>query len=414
MFGSIYIYLFKIRLFFKYKIIIWKKKKIQNIKFESFRLILNRVFILTFEKFPDHSISEKRSLASIVTKVLLSFDKLENNTTNEFRELYELSLEDIYIKKRISSYYLLSAYYYSGYNSKKNQDLIVSDILTAKKINPKSIHLTRISFLELSRDYKKEFKEIKKEIKVLISDKVKNDKLKLISPIDIDISMFPMILAMFTTLFLLGGFVYVKSLFYWFGINVGDFYTIQDYVSSSIDVISATAMTVFIGIVSMAFGLSSAIDENIYDEHVGRKRKRNFIWPIIVISSLVGGALSFYQIGRIPSLYFYPISFILAFYLSFDAPFWKYIKNRNSIGIIFFISLVFFINLGFVVKDKIENIVFDENKKNYEINFFEGYEGLESMSYFTGNSNFIFLMSDSKDDIMVFPRRSIKQIKIKR
>lgn len=413
MFKKIYLILAKLNILLIYNGERWRRKKVGKIMVDSIPLVLDRVFILSFEIFPEKMLSENKALASSVSKKLFSFDGKETYSEN-FNELYSLALSDECVKSNLSNYYLLNAYYYSLFHSRKHEDIVVSDIQKAKSIKQNSIHLTRNEFIKVCSDYKKQKKQQKKEIRFLVSDKVKSDKLKLITPIELSVDKIPVILTIFTTLFLIGGFLYIKFLFYFFGFSVSEFYSIQDYLSSSVDVISATAMTAILGLASMIYGLSSAIDKDIYHENIGTIRKRGYLWPIILVTSLSSGAFNYYGFGKIPNICLYPTLFSLSFYISFSAPYWDYIKNRASLGMISFISIIFLINIGFVVKDKIESVVFNDRTSKYEIDLVKEYENNKSMFYFSGNSNYIFLMDDNDNSILVLPRSSVKQIKINR
>src|SRR5690606_13118085 len=96
-------------------------------------------------------------------------------------------------------------------------------------------------------------------------------------------------LTLLSTLFLISGFVYVKSLFYFLDVDVGDFYNIQDYLSSSIDVISATAFSAFWGLFWLFYGFERLLNDEIYDGQFDIKGKRkDYLWPSILVVSCLG------------------------------------------------------------------------------------------------------------------------------
>jgi hypothetical protein len=379
-------------------------------------LVFYKLYISSIQKFPNNKLSDNHRLAVTVTKKIFDMPSIEVSSvcSEELAKLYDFALKNDWVCKKLVNYHLIHAYYYSyGINSGVFDDQAECSMSKAKEYSADVIGLNSERISELNTQIKKEKKSLQKEVKRAGSTKVEEEKLKVIAPITIDSKHFTLALTLLTTLFLISGFIYTKSFFYWFNIDVGDFYTAQDYISSSIDVISTTAITAGIGLIAALYGLSSALTEELEgNQFDSKKKKREIFWPFILIVSILGLALSVYDTGKWPSLFLYPIVFTAVFYFYFRAPFWKYIENKAPVGLVCVVLLFFFIHLGFRVKENVEKVTSGSFDSKYQVEFNKGYEKYNKMPYLTGNSSFIFVLNEASAEIIVLPRASVKLMKV--
>ena len=230
----------------------------------------------------------------------------------------------------------------------------------------------------------------------------------MIKPIRVTASHFSIALTFISTLFLISGFVYTKSFFYWFGINVGDFYNVQDYLSSSIDVVSSTALSSVIGFAGFCNGYYRSIDDRLHDGqfNVNSKRRDYFI-PFILVTSCIGLAFSIYTTGRWPNIAIFPIVMFILLFAFFKIPFLKFVENKLTVEAACLVVAIFFIHLGFTIKSNVESVFLDEYKPIYSIELQDKYKNYSQMSYLTSNSNFVFLIDVDTKEVVVLPKNSV-------
>ena len=114
----------------------------------------------------------------------------------------------------------------------------------------------------LYKSIKKLIKSSTKIARQLSSERLNKEKLKAIGTVEITSSHIIFGVSLFTSLFLVSGFLYTKFLYGSFGLNVGDFFTASDYISSSVDVLIPVFLSTALGILGMLWGLN----ESIYNE----------------------------------------------------------------------------------------------------------------------------------------------------
>ena len=91
------------------------------------------------------------------------------------------------------------------------------------------------------------------EIASLLKRRAKSEKSSLndrkANRIDLHIKVFPYILPLFSVLLLSGGYIYSTTLYGHFGIDTSSFFSINDYLASSINTIEHTLIVLLVGII---------------------------------------------------------------------------------------------------------------------------------------------------------------------
>lgn len=403
--------LFKIKL----KLFGLRLRQILQVRTEIRINIFRRLYLDACEMFPTNTLSESGEIAITVTEAALGLESsnLSVDETN-VGALRERILNDSWVAKNIADYHRITAYYFSFNGSGDMHSEHVEDaMLKAKQAIASVERLDKPDFIKISENSKKEKRLLRKRIKVCKKSKLQREKLNIIKPVKITSSHFSVALTLISTMFLISGFIYTKVFFYWFGINVGDFYNIQDYLSSSIDVISSTALSAFLGLVFLFLGFNRAFNEELHDEQLDIQEKhRDYVWPIIITTSCIGLAVSIYTNGRWPTIFVFPIVFAFLMHIYFRIPLWKFVENKVSVGTVCLVIVFFFMHLGFTIKHNVENILLEDYEPIYSIELQREYEKYSQMSYVTSNSNFVFLIDVETKEVVVLPKHSVASYKI--
>lgn len=376
--------------------------------------ILRKLYLEACSMFPNNTLSENSAIASSLTDVLLGLKDSKISVNDEDMDiLHNHASNDDLVMQDVANYHRVTAYNYSFSDSYKMlSGLIEEAMLKANSAVADSVILDKESIKDLFVNNNKEKRFLISRVKGSNKEKIEREKLEVINPVIITAAHFSTSLTLLSTLFLISGFVYVKSIFYFLGVDVGDFYNIQDYLSSSIDVISATAFSAFWGLFWFFYGLERLLNDEVCDGQFDIKEKRkSYLWPSILVVSCLGLAFSFYNTGRWPSLLIYPILFTLVMYAYFRMPLWKFIDNKKTVGAAILVVVFFFMHLGLRIKDDVENILLEGYKSIYLISLKSEYKEYSQMSYLASNSNFVFLFDVETKKVVVLPKSSVTSFK---
>ncbi|ABO23178.1 hypothetical protein SHLO109777_11400 [Shewanella loihica] len=393
----------------------YKIRKILQVRTEIRTNIFRRMYVDACEMYPENTLSENSDIASTVTQALLGLDSFNLNIDESSVDaVRQRASNDEWASQNIADYHRVTAYYFSYNDSYSLHSEHIEEAMRQAKEALASVEaLSDLSFSNLVKSVKNDKSLLRKRIRASNKLKIEREKLEIMSPIKITSAHFSVSLTLISTLFIISGFVYTKSFFYWFGINVGDFYSVQDYLASSIDVISSTALSAFMGLLSLFYGLSRALNDELHDGQFDiQEKRRDYVLPFILITSSLGLASSVYFTGRWPSILVFPIVFTLLMYTYFKIPIWKFVENKAAVGTACLVIAFFFMHLGFRIKDNVENVLLDEYEPIYSIKLQSKYKQYSQMSYLTSNSNFVFLVDTQTKEVVVLPKNSVTSYKI--
>lgn len=374
--------------------------------------VFYKAYIHTFTLFPKNKLKLNSDIALAVNCRFFGSFQPENNVEikePEIQRLYE-ELKDItWIQEKISNYYLLNAFYYS-YGS--TTDLFKENVEDALKKSRHWVANTNpISYKDVqpfNKNIKQDIRLLKKEIRKLNSEKIEKEKLNIIKPISVTSSHVMFVVSLFSTLFLLSGFIYNKILFSHFNVSVSDFFSISDYLASSVDVISAAAIATILGMASFFWGLSSALSDELQAAQLEIENKSDvYLLPFIIITSSLGLVLYSYRTGELLNFFLYPLIFLIFLYVLFRMPFWKYIENREAVSAALISILYFSIHLGFSIKDKVNDVRSENYSSPYSIEYANDYKENKNDKFIASNSNYVFLWDEIKNKVYVIPKTKI-------
>ncbi|EJE4555615.1 hypothetical protein [Vibrio parahaemolyticus] len=138
-----------------------------------------------------------------------------------------------------------------------------------------------------------------------------------------------------------------------------------------------------------------------------KEKKKDYILPLAVLTSLLLVALFIYETGTFPSKLLIPAVLAAVLFISNRVSIWKYIENKIPVIAVCVVIVFFFLHLGIQIKDNIEEVKGNYYGPPYALNFKEGYEKYEKMSFVTSNSNYVFLLNKESKSVEIVPKNSV-------
>ncbi|ELK8501261.1 hypothetical protein RV040_004843 [Vibrio alginolyticus] len=363
------------------------------------------------KSFPDSRLIENEDLAIKAIEEIMDTDSRCNLSVDEaklivLKEKYALNE---CANECMANYYKVTAYYYfSCFDGAGADEEIKTALTNANKFTSGAQLPTKAEFQKIKKEAKQKNRQLRKEVMANNKRRIEQEKVKILHPIRITSTQFSVALTLISTLFFISGFLYTKVFFHWFDINVGDFYTVQDYVSSSIDVISTTAMSALTGLLSVGYGVIHGFNNVLWEGQFDTKeKKKDYILPLAVFTSLLLVVLFIYETGTFPSKLLIPVVLAAILFISNRISIWKYIENKIPVMAVCVVIVFFFLHLGIQIKDNIEEVKGNDYGPPYALNFKEGYEKYEKMSFVTSNSNYVFLLNKESKSVEIVPKNSV-------
>jgi hypothetical protein len=233
------------------------------------------------------------------------------------------------------------------------------------------------------------------------------------------------IIGLFSIVLLLTGIVYNIIYLGLFGIDIIGYFTVQDYLASSLNVLMENAIIVVIGFLLYFFGYASHDkDKSVKGKIPDKIFQPNVKKPIQVIALLlpflfmyIPGLLMIYLFNKMTGYYIIGLS--IAIYITLLLQVIVHNKRRYLIGEVgynimlfcaFFYALI--ISDAFYKSDSIKKgKLYSENKPS--ITFEDKAMNKQSYIILSSNSNYLFLYSREFKQAMIVPVKQIKSITLK-
>lgn len=258
---------------------------------------------------------------------------------------------------------------------------------------------------------KQEIAELEKELKG--QEQVNN-----LSKIDVTPDSLKSLLGLFSVLFICGGIFYIQFyLRFFFGIEVSKFFTLQDYLSTSVDKMFINLIAMVVSIVFLNAFLSKG-DSKKNTEHDKHNNRKNIVIAkiIIIVSFTIGLIISIIRIYMFkdPSGYYF-LGTVLAIVslILVDKIFKQYFQKPRQIFRYFAVTTIFLSMLLIDAMVDSETIIRNDLKKikNYKITFDENLNIDEaSLVLLTSNSNYFFFYDKKDKKTYIIPAKLIVYI----
>jgi hypothetical protein len=315
---------------------------------------------------------------------------------NAVDSLVEKVEKDTDVTKLIESYNLLRHFEGSYLKKKDKADYYLSK---AQKINAKAIPLKTNDLFALERSLRKDINRMRDAI----SDR---EAVK----ISLSIQNAGALISVVSSVLLISGYLYNRFLLGAFGIEVSKFFTLTDYLASSIEAIRYSASSAVIGIVSYFLGVHSASRKSVMQIEFERKRRE--YWPYIILMISIFSAIFAYIKN---SILFYTEVYIIILFTTFLSAPWlakRYFKAPLVASFIIVFIFTFSGHMFMSVGKTIHRLKYDSREKieRYEV-IFKKEIPIESskLILITGNSNYLFFLDEDKNAFII-PRDQVEYI----
>lgn len=376
-------------------------------------------YIKAFDLFPEKNLKYYSDAAHLVKKRIFDYPVSDNDPDVEnenVNALFDSVMLDEWVRATVSKYHLVDALYYSsGIFTDLHKEKSEEALLKAKKVNPSAQPIDAKAGASINKEIKRDVKILKREIKKLNTVKVDREKIKLIGcPITLKGQHLAFAASIFSSLFLISGYAYNKIFFSYFNIDVGDFFSAADYISSSVDVIVAAIISTVFGVLFFLWGLSGSLSMHLHEEQFEMERKKvDYLVPLIVVLCSVALVLTVIKTGEIPVLYLYPIILFLIFELVPRIPLWKYIHNKESVGAAIISIAIFSLHLGILIHDRIADIKSGHYSGQYVLQFKDEYKGHIGSEFISANNGYIFIWNKASASINIIPKEGVSEFRAK-
>ena len=199
--------------------------------------------------------------------------------------------------------------------------------------------------------------------------------------------------------FLFSGYIYESSLLNLFSINISNYFSISDYISSSFNQIFITIFSILLGFFSGAFFQTKILQ---YRDSSGKKMIFSMIFlilPMTLLSIMITSFFIYYEL---------PFSFLgCAVILFFIAYFLGFVPFETIIFFFFCLIYVFLISKSAV--DQYNTIV--DHRPNYIIKFKKDSRLLNgAYSIVTSNSKYYFFYDNKLHKVIIVPVENVNSV----
>ena len=389
--------------------------KILNCKVKNYENLLLIIRKEIDKKFKSDSMEFRINLSIGIAKALLPFNGVEFDDFEEMNMVFisyekAVLIEKARIKEFVINHFLLKAYYASLHDKEKEKHYF--DIL--REYDSEAKLLEKDDFIKLNRYIIKNNSVLKSEHKLHLKEIREIEKIQQIEPLDFSFNDIKALLGIASILFLISGFIFNWIYLGRFGIKISYYFSIQDYIASSLDELTKLIISF---IISLVFGFIWWSPGYIESRKVMTKRRlffEDFPMNTIAISFPIIAAIQIMTDG--PLKYAFLGFTIFVIYLECSSKLYRFFKKP-------FIAFLAIFYVGFYCSfiigptmDKADNIIKrpDEYKDNYEITLNSNDLFDRTNTYLlSANSNYVFLYDRKKDNSIIIPRSEVKFIQNK-
>lgn len=390
-----------------------KSKIIREVIIQKLHISLNTYFS------EDTYIDNLHIAINAVCKVL---DETETDETEKLNKAISILENDTAINDLIVDYYLAISYSYSqakilkAYKSAFIIDKEEGFYNRALKNKPEVKKLEKVDFNKKIKSIKKEKIKLQEKIKNDLREKVTNEKFASIAPIKINSTHITLLISTFSTLFLISGYYFNNQVLKSLGVNSDYFFTVQDYISTSINLILLPLFYTLVMFVLIVFRVDEDIYKNIESEQLGIKNKiknsiNTYIILIILILSNIINILTILGGDEAKSNIFY-FNIAIAGIFILNKIQWRYFENPLTIYMFTMTFLFYYVNINIMIDDKIENYKSVGYKSNYKVSFKDKEISTKNIEFMRVNSNYVFMINKKNNKVEIYPRLSISKIDV--
>ena len=378
-------------------------------------IIIGRVLLTAMEMFPSNGLSINTNLAISFYAENMYTEAYQGDYINDYNKLKETLASNSFLNDYFSTIYLLDEYglqLIPSTPSMKIQQKSTTLLEKATLFNKNSSRFTNKTYKEFSKKVKIVAKEIKQDIQESRKQIYRDGRQKHIGVIDISKDNIAFIISLMSTFFVVGGYLYITFLLNHFNIDSSYYYTITDYLSSSINTIAIIFLSSIVGLFSFIIGAIDNIDDKIYASQLDStdQKKSNTLNPIhiLIFFSLFSLLIGYFSTNiSVITSSIQLTAFTCLIILLGKSNILSYVKNESTILFLIISSFFFFTSTLSKSYTKIDEMRSDTYKPDTSLILSKEYKEFENMRVITMNSNYIFLWDKENNQSVVIPKSSI-------
>ena len=229
--------------------------------------------------------------------------------------------------------------------------------------------------------------------------------------IDFSLEKLTPFLPWISLLFIFAGYIHTRFIYGYFGIEVDQFFSLNDYLSSSIEEITSALLSMT--------GIFLAIIYLYRNEWAWELYKRTAIRLYELLSTFfLGSCFAYLYKGNVPESPYGSIVVVviscavvisssrITFYVVR-----RYFRNSTKISVILLVLIGFFSGIAFSTYSEIKNIKDGRPGLEFEIKAETGEFTQEDFTFIGGNSRYIFLLAEG-GSIEIIPIESAERVRI--
>jgi len=386
-----------------------------------FLVILKKIQQKFLTRYQNKNIATINKLAHAIT-IYFIYDEIPEKYVDLVKteqEIFNKELEELQknpeIVKLLSDYFRIKAFYYSyGWTTDLLKEKAEENIKKAKEYDNRATPLSNKDFAEINKTIKKSYKFLKKEYRKQLKEFISDQTARIIPKFEVKPAHLTFIISISTAVFLLSGYIYSKFFLKAFDIEVSKFFTLNDYLSASIDKIYFACVSAIIGTLVYLSGMYNRIRTEVESIHFEVKYKRSdFPMLIIIIMFSLLTVLAFYK--NLPGKYGF-LSMLIFFVLMaiyHKLPTEKFIKNDIYLSVFFVAFIYFGVHIFWTISGDIDRInrLSVRNLKKYNFQFNSDVTlDQNSVIFLTRTDDFFFFYDKKKNVTHVIPKSDIKLI----
>ncbi|MGS0691812.1 hypothetical protein [Shewanella sp. 30m-9] len=362
---------------------------------------------LAIELFPENKLYENSLLSGELIKDIIDLESSKSDVNPEQYELLKERIQNTNVYKELMTNYLLL-------ELKLNKHMVFSDTQSAtlslhrrlKEIlgeNPPpeaKLSVLRKSAIKSKKIEKANYFKVRDEY-------IETKKTELIKPIDIESAHLTILITMFSALFLCGGFLYTKYLFWKLDVEVAKFFTISDYLSSSIDVVFGAVIATLIFFVFFIKGASSRLHTVIHNDQYKIESKSKDWWIYIVIPMTVLSIFTelYTNSGKSLAAHIALLSVFVLIETVGKIRIERYVKNFHIVILLAVVLSLFCVYLVLKANSQIRDLK-STASADVSLQLKNEYKQLSTYKLITVNSGYAFLYGDNK--VIVIPKDAVQ------
>ena len=393
----------------KYRIKVLHNKLLHKKALECIRqysiALYSEAYICSSELYPENKLSTNVDLAIEVRKLILDDKGVSSEVSEQVEIIYLKLVNDDVVRQIISKHFTLRDFFiYKEIREFYPDESVSSEMLVAVKYNASAVKIDSSELAGLNSFIKNHLAILQRRLKAINSAKLLEEKKVIVKPVKITSSHVGFVASIFTTLFVLSGFLYNKLFFAYFGLAVSDFFTVSDYLGSSVDVISVTFIATMIGVGSYFYGMNEALNTEIHNNQFevkdDKKSERHLLFAITVVPIIV----FIDQYFRDDKIFFHALYFpvLILFFRSFyKLQIWDYIENKHQVSFFIIVVFIFTLNLALTLATKIQRIVSTDYSAPYALKFSEQAPDMKGYDYIFSNSAYVFMRNNETSNMKV-------------